>query len=133
MPHEEFISEPLTPVVGTSDTEMMGRGEPGLPWRFVWRGLEYRVLGIIRKWKTSSREVGGVEMYLRRHWYEILVEPQSPVETQSPVEAQSPGTVVPGSPPTNPIQMTIYCDRQAQDLKHPKRRWFVFSMHKDQA
>ena len=35
---EQFISEPLTPVVETADTARMSFGEPGLPGQFKWRG-----------------------------------------------------------------------------------------------
>ena len=35
---EEFVSEAIQPVVGTTDTAGMARGGPGLPRRFVWRG-----------------------------------------------------------------------------------------------
>jgi len=41
-------------------------------------------------------------MYLRRHWYRILTEP--------------------------PAVMTIYCDRQAKDRRHPKARWWVYTI-----
>ena len=101
---EEFICEELTPVAGTADAAAMARGEPGLPGRFLWRGRPFRVAGLIEAWKTvgpcrsNSRSK---EMYLRRHWYRVLVEP---------------GRV-----------MTIYCDRQAKDRNRPKSRWFIYS------
>ena len=101
--HEEFIGEPMTPVAGTGDAAAMARGEPGLPARFTWRGREYRIAGVIRTWKsTGPCRSGGGEVYLRRHWYEVRTDP--------------------------PAVMTVYCDRQAKDRKHPKARWWVYTV-----
>ena len=100
---EEFICEELHPVAGTADAAAMSRGEPGLPGRFRWRHAEYRVLGVVKQWKTSGPcRNGSDEVYLRRHWYQVLVEPRA--------------------------VMTLYCDRQPKDRRRPKRRWWVYSM-----
>ncbi|HHH75613.1 MAG TPA: cytoplasmic protein [Phycisphaerae bacterium] len=100
---EEFVSEALTPTPGTADASAMAKGEPGLPKRFTWRKQEYRITGVIRKWKTSSPcHHGGNEIYLRRHWYKILTDP--------------------------PMIMTIYCDRQGKLAKRPKARWWVYTI-----
>jgi len=99
---EQFVCEELTPEPGSFDAAGMARGEPGLPQRFTWRGVQYRVAGMIKQWKTSSPcRNGGSEMYLRRHWYQVLTEPRA--------------------------TMTVYCDRQAKNRKHPKSRWYVYS------
>ena len=110
MTRDEFICESLTPVAGSSDTHAMAKGEPGVPERFVWRGRTWRTLGIVRRWKTSTRERGGTEIYLRRHWFELLAQPAE------------------GDPNELPVQMTIYCDRQAKNRQKPKQRWFVYTM-----
>jgi hypothetical protein len=102
---DQFICEPLTPTPGTFDAAAMARGEPGLPARFSWRGQEYAVAEILKVWKTSSREAGGTEMYLRRHWWTIAT--------------------------TNGLRLTIYCDRQAKDRKKPKARWWVHTVGQD--
>ena len=100
---EEFVSEALTPVAGTSDATGMARGEPGLPERFTWREREYRIAGVIRQWKSSGPcRHGSSEMYLRRHWYKIVTDP--------------------------PMTMTIYCDRQAKNRKRPKARWWIYTI-----
>jgi hypothetical protein len=100
---EQFVCEALTPVPGTGDAAAMARGQPGLPGRFCWRGREYRIAGVIRQWKsTGPCRSGGGEIYLRRHWYKVLTDP--------------PGV------------MTIYCDRQAKDRRHPKARWWVYTV-----
>jgi len=100
---EEFVSEQLRPVAGTADTGGMSRGEPGLPGRFRWRGEEYAVVGMLRKWKTSGPcHHGSPEIYLRRHWYEIRTEP--------------------------PLIMKVYCRRQAPSAKLCKARWWVYSV-----
>lgn len=100
---EEFVCEEMHPVADTFDAAGMARGEPGLPGRFVWRETEYRVAGVMRTWKTSGHcRNGSDEMYLRRHWFQIITEPHA--------------------------VMTVYCDRQAKDRKNPKRRWWVYSV-----
>ena len=99
---EEFICEAITPVPGTADVEAMIRGEPGLPEFFTWRDTQYRIASVISKWKSSGPCLSGSnEMYLRRHWYKILTDP--------------------------PLVMTIYCDRQPKDRKHPKARWWIYT------
>lgn len=100
---EEFICEEMTPVPGTGDVAAMSRREPGLPGRFTWRGDEYRIAGVIRKWTSSGPcRSGGGEMYLRRHWYKVLTD--------------------------SPTVMTIYCDRQAKNRKRPKARWWIYTV-----
>jgi len=107
--HEEFVCEAMTPVAGTGDAAAMARGEPGLPGRFVWRGEEYRIIAVIESWKTSgvchstSRQ-RVTEKYLRRHWYKVITDP--------------------------PAVLTVYCDRQAKDRKHPKARWWVYTIER---
>lgn len=109
-PAEEFVSERLVPVAGTAEAAGMSRGEPGLPGRFTWRGDEYSVVGVLRKWKTSGPcnhgpRNGPTEMYLRRHWYEIRTAP--------------------------PLVMTVYCQRQAPSVKRRKARWWVYSVRRE--
>lgn len=99
---EEFISEPIEPRPGSFDATAMGRGEPGLPHTFTWRDEPYTVARLISTWKTSGKERGGTEIYLRRHWFEIDT--------------------------TAGQRMTLYCDRQAKNPRKPKERWWLFSM-----
>lgn len=101
---EEFICEPMTPAAGTGDAQAMARGLPGLPSRFVWRETEYEVAEVLATWKTSGRERGGTEIYLRRHWFQIRT--------------------------TSGHVMSVYCDRQARDRKNPKRRWWVYTVER---
>lgn len=105
---EQFVCEELTPVAGTASAAAMAKGEPGVPGRFCWRDREYRVTGVIEKWKTSGRcRNGSDELYLRRHWYKIAAE-----------SSRRAGI------------MTIYCDRQAKNRKRPKSRWFVYTIQR---
>lgn len=100
---EEFVSEEMTPVVGTADAGAMARGEPGLPGRFTWRDTQYSLVGVMETWKTSSPcSHGGGEVYLRRHWYRILTDP--------------------------PAIMTVYCQRQAKNPRRPKARWWIYTI-----
>ncbi len=99
----EFISEPILPVPGHTQAAGMARGEPGLPLRFTWRDVEYRVDRVLETWKTSGPcHHGSGEMYLRRHWYRVATDP--------------------------PLVMTLYCERQARTAKRPKARWFLYTV-----
>ena len=101
-PPKEFVGEELKPVPGTADAAAMSRAEPGLPGRFTWRGREYRTAGLVRKWKSSGPcRSGGGEVYLRKHWYEILTDP--------------------------PLLLTVYCERQPRTAKRPKARWWIYT------
>ena len=82
------------------DAAAMSRGEPGLPTRFRWRGVEYRVAGVEQAWKTSTPDRG--EMYLRRHWFRVRCESGE--------------------------AMTLYCERQARSRGRAKARWWVYSV-----
>lgn len=101
---EEFVSEPIKPAPGTADAAAMGRGEPGLPSRFTWREREYVITAVLKAWKTSSPEGGTGRLYLRRHWYTVQTD-------------------------VGP-QMTLYCERQSRNRRHPKARWWVYSVRK---
>lgn len=99
---EKFASEPLIAEPGSMMASAMGRGEPGLPQRFTWRGQVFEVREILAQWKsTGDCSHGSGEKYVRRHWYRVHTEPDA--------------------------VLTLYCDRQARDRGKPKRRWFVFS------
>jgi phosphoribosylglycinamide formyltransferase-1 len=101
--HAEFICQELTPVAGLADAAMMARGQPGLPRRFTWRNVQYEIVGVIETWKTQGPcRHGSGEMYLRRHWYKIQVNPR--------------------------LVMTVYCDRQAKNRRKPKSRWWVYTV-----
>lgn len=99
-----FVSEEMVPVPGAADVPAMARGEPALPAKFTWRGRQYAVSAVLGTWKTSRAEGGRPdgELYLRRHWYRI---------------AAGSGEV-----------MTVYCERQPSQRKHPKRRWWIYTI-----
>ena len=100
--HEQFIGEPMVPARGTADPAGMARGEPGLPARFTWRGRGYRVLGVVKAWKSSGPCRSGCgEVYLRRHWYRIVTDPRA--------------------------VLTVYFERQARSAKRSKARWWIYS------
>ena len=101
---EEFVSEAIEPERGSFDAGAMSRGEPGLPNRFTWRGKTYVVAQVVMKWKTSSRETGGTEMYLRRHWFTVKTESGE--------------------------RMTLYCERQTKNMKKPKARWWLYTVER---
>lgn len=103
----EFVSETIAPHEGRFDTEAMGRGEPGLPAGFDWRGVSYDIVERLEQWKHSERESGraGGELYLRRHYYKLRM---------------SDGSV-----------WTVYFMRQTPKSGSPKRRWFLYSVDRE--
>ena len=105
----ELISESLTPLSGTMDTARMGRGEPGLPAGFVWRGETIRIVELAAAWKESSPEGGraGGELYLRRHYYRLRM-------------------------PDGSI-WTVYFLRQTPRQGDPRKRWFLYTRETDAA
>lgn len=102
----ELISEPITPCPGTFDTARMGRGEPGLPGGFEWRGRSVKIVELLGAWKESSREGGraGGDLYLRRHYYRLRM---------------SDGQV-----------WTVYFVRQTPRSGNPQDRWFLYTVEK---
>lgn len=109
---EQLISEPIKPVIETSDTSRMATGEPGLPREFLWRGRTIRIAAVLRTWRETGKcRHGSPERYVRKHWYEAATE--------------SDGT------------MKIYFDRQARKGRNDAR-WWLFSiqskdgLHRDQ-
>ncbi len=100
---EEFISEGIRPVAGTSDVGGMARGEPGFPKRFIWRGKEYALDKVLETWKESGPcRTHGQEKYLRKHWFRIRT--------------------------ADGLEMKIYFDRQARNKSQSKKRWWLFSL-----
>ena len=97
---EQFVSEPIAPAPGSFDTAAMARGEAGVPARFTWRGTAYAVVRLVASWKSSKSDRG--EMYLKRHWFTVVTDTGH--------------------------TMTIYCDRQAQNAKRPRQRWWLYKL-----
>jgi hypothetical protein len=102
----EFVSEPITPHRETFDASRMGRGEPGAPTGFVWRGISFAILQMLESWKESSREGSSAQgqLYLRRHYYRLQM---------------SDGAV-----------WTVYFVRQTPRSGDPRSRWFLYSIER---
>lgn len=100
----ELISEPITPHPGTFDALAMGRGEPGLPAGFDWRGQSFEVLEVIRRWKDSSREGGRAvgSLYLRRHCFLLRM--------------------------SDGRHWSVYFLRQTPKAGDAKARWFLYTI-----
>lgn len=100
----DLISEPLTPHTGTFDTSSMGRGVPGLPAGFDWRGESFQIVETIATWKHSSAEGAraGGETYLRRHYFRLRMSDAS--------------------------VWTVYFVRQPPRSGNAKNRWFLYTM-----
>lgn len=99
----ELVSEAITPEAGTFDASAMGRGEPGLPSGFGWRGRVYAVVRVIGTWKHSTREGSSAQgqLYLRQHRYRLLMDDGSTWE--------------------------VYFVRQTPKSGCAKRRWFLYT------
>lgn len=105
-PRAEFVSEPLTPVAGTFATAAMASGEPGLPARFRWRGVEHEVAAVLETRRgTGPCRHGGGERYVRRHEYRIRT--------------------------AGGLEMLVYCDRQPRRGARPRARWWVATVERD--
>jgi hypothetical protein len=103
---EQFVSEPIKPVVATCDTARMAAGEPGLPSEFVWRGQSIKVLNVLRTWRETGKcRHGSAELYVRKHWFEVAAAPYG--------------------------LMKIYFDRQSRP-GGKAGRWWLFSMSDSQ-
>ena len=106
-PKPELISEPIKPHPGTFDTSAMGRGEPGLPSGFTWRGDSVDITEELSRWKQSSRESSrpDADLYLRRHYYKLRM--------------------------SDGATWTIYFERQTPRTGDPKQRWFLYTRQSD--
>lgn len=99
-----LVSEPITPCANTFNATRAGRGEPGLPCGFSWRGRTFSVLAELGAWKQSSREGGTARgyLYLRRHYYRLRMSDSS--------------------------IWTVYFLRQSPRSGNPKHRWFLYTL-----
>ncbi len=100
--HERFISEAIKPLTETADTSRMATGEPGLPHKFVWRGRTVTVTAVLHSWRETGKcRHGSPEMYVRKHWYEVVTASDS--------------------------IMKLYFERQARGGRKGAR-WWLFSI-----
>lgn len=98
----ELISESIQPVRETGAVLAMASGEPGLPHRFIWRGVEYAVDAVLERWREVSDGTRGEPGYVRKHWFEIRT--------------------------TSGHRMRIYCERQPRSKRERHRRWWLYTM-----
>ncbi len=100
-PADVFVCEPIKPA-GVFDASRMARGEPGLPTAFEWRDDTYRVAQVLESWKsTGPCTHGSGEVYLRKHWYRVLVDDGS--------------------------SWVIYFDRKARSRAQAHVRWHLYT------
>lgn len=140
MAADRLISEAITPARGSFDAAAMARGEPGLPARFTWRQTEYAVADLLETWKSSEREGGSGEAYLRRHWFKVRAVPVPAAGATSafvtaPTDpagsTDKGGTRQTGVSSARPVVMTLYCLRQPPrggSARAARRRWWVYSI-----
>jgi len=99
----ELISESIDPVGAPLDTAAMGRGEPGAPRAFQWRGVVRTISATRAVWKHASREGAHAqgELYLRRHYYRFEMDDGS--------------------------EWVVYFLRQTPKSGSAKKRWFLYT------
>ena len=98
---EQFVGDPIKPVVETFDAARMTRGEPGLPGKFVWRGEEYTVAETLETWKqTGPCRHGSRERYVRKHFYRVRT--------------------------TSGHEMVVYFERQKRASGKTGARWWLY-------
>ena len=106
MSQPEFVSEPITPQHGSFDASAMGRGEPGLPAGFTWRDRQYRIVKLLASWKhVEASDHAGGDRYYRKHYFEVLTDSGE--------------------------RMTIYAVRHTKTGESRKKRWWLYSIDRD--
>jgi len=66
------VFEAVTVEGGEFAAAAMGRGEPGVPRRFGWRGRVYEVAQVLGSRREVSRADAGAGAYVRRHVVTLL-------------------------------------------------------------
>jgi hypothetical protein len=118
----EFVSEPLAPVEGAGLAAAAATGEPAVPDRFTWRGHEWELAGVLRKWKTSGPcRHRSAERYLRRHYYQVRVARRDGEYVPTDTDKAS-------ARPAESLVLTVYFERQPRRGQSPKARWYVYTI-----
>lgn len=69
---ERFVCETITPCGTAFDSGAMSQGAPGVPLRFLWRGGEVRVRGVLSTSKTlRACRNGSTDRYIDKHMYRV--------------------------------------------------------------
>lgn len=71
MSKAEFIGEPITVDAGSIRPSTLGRGAPGCPSRFTWRGREYHVVKVLET-SRQLRAHDSDETYVRSHSFRVV-------------------------------------------------------------
>ncbi len=102
---KRMVSEPILPEAESFDASAMVAGTPGLPGAFVWRGVKHRVVACETVWKSLRPEVGGGELYLRRHYYALRMDDSA--------------------------RWVVYCLRQPSSTAGGRHRWFLYTIEEE--
>jgi|ERR1700677_1149908 len=99
---EQLVSQQIKPLLDEVDARRIIVGEPLLPARFAWRGVEYTVGEVLEAWKESGPCThGSGEIYVRKHWFRIRT--------------------------TGGDEMKIYFERKARSARQAKKRWWLYT------
>jgi len=101
-----MVSEPIVPEAGGFDPAAMAMGVPGLPGAFVWRGARYGIAACDETWRSLRPEVGGGELYVRRHYFTLRMEDGS--------------------------RWVVYCLRQPSTAGGGRQRWYLYTNETEQ-
>ncbi|HJW13321.1 MAG TPA: DUF6504 family protein [Thermoanaerobaculia bacterium] len=100
---ESLISEPIEPMMEDLAEVPFSVGEPILPARFRWRGVEYRVESVLESWKEYSQGTRQMpDRYLRKHWFHVRT--------------------------TDGSTMKIYFERSVRSKGTERARWWLFTV-----
>jgi len=104
---KRFIGTTIQPVVGTIDPHRMSTGGPGLPRQFRWGKRTLCIVSVRNTWReTGPCHHGSAEVYVRKHWFEVLTDSGE--------------------------AMKIYFERQARS-RQIKSRWRLFTIDRTQS
>ncbi len=73
MEREQFVGEPIAIDAGSVRPSALGRGAPGCPSRFTWRGRKYHVVKVLET-SRQLRAHDSDQAYVRSHSLRVLTE-----------------------------------------------------------
>lgn len=102
---EQFVSQRIVPLAAQASARAASFGQPALPPSFSWGDEQFQIKHVVRTWRdTGPCRSGGGEMYVRKHWWEVIT--------------------------TDDRRMRLYFERQARS-RSTRARWWLYSVRSD--